>query len=80
MNGEYSENGGKTKRKRRKKDEVSRDFICIANGCNKAYGYTKALFTLRSENSRNQHLKIKHRELWDKITQGEIELFDKEGR
>lgn len=38
----------------------------------------KIISYYRSENSRNQHLKLKHRETWEKITQGEIEFFDKE--
>lgn len=43
------------KRRRRTKNEVERTFMCPVNDCGKAYG---------SENSLNQHIKLKHAEIW----------------
>jgi len=48
----------KQRRKRRRKDEVTRSFQCNIEGCNKAYG---------SENSLNQHIKLKHFEILEKL-------------
>lgn len=48
----------KKKRKRKKKDEVERNFKCMIENCGKAYG---------SENSLNQHYKLKHEEIWQKL-------------
>ena len=45
----------KKKRKRKKKSEVERKFKCLMTTCNKSYG---------SENSLNQHIKLKHKEFW----------------
>ena len=53
---------GKRKRKRKTKDQVERNFKCNINGCNKSYG---------SENSLNQHMKLKHPEFWAKIKEKE---------
>lgn len=64
----HSSSGKKPVRKRKRKDEISRDFLCVAKGCNKSYG---------SENSRNLHLKIKHLSVWEKVASGEIDCFDK---
>ena len=55
----YNEQGIKRmKRKRRLKEQVNRNFKCVVSNCNKAYG---------SENSLNQHIKLKHFEFWNKI-------------
>lgn len=59
----------KKKRKRKKKDEVERNFRCMVDGCGKAYG---------SENSLNQHYKLKHEELWQKQKLACPELAEKE--
>ena len=54
----YSSNGAlKRKRKRKLKTEVMRNFKCGYPGCTKSYG---------SDNSLNQHVKIKHSEFWKK--------------
>ena len=53
---------GKRKRKRKTKDQVERNFKCNINGCTKSYG---------SENSLNQHMKLKHPEFWAKIKEKE---------
>jgi len=53
-----SEDSAKKKRTRKRKEEVERAFECPVGGCGKAYG---------SENSLNQHLKIKHQEYWEKL-------------
>ena len=48
------------KRKRRLKADVVRNFQCVVHKCKKAYG---------SENSLNQHIKIKHKAFWDSVNQ-----------
>lgn len=54
----YTSNGMlKKKRKRKLKTEVVRNFKCGYPGCTKSYG---------SDNSLNQHVKIKHSEFWKK--------------
>lgn len=53
---------GKKKRKRKTKDQVERNFRCNIGTCNKSYG---------SENSLNQHMKLKHPEFWAKIKEKE---------
>ena len=53
---------GKRKRKRKTKDQVERNFKCNINGCSKSYG---------SENSLNQHMKLKHPEFRAKIKEKE---------
>lgn len=55
----------KKKRNRKKKSEVERNFICNIDGCQKSYG---------SENSLNQHMKIKHPEFWHRIKEKEQNL------
>ena len=55
----------KKKRKRKKKNEVERNFCCNIDGCKKSYG---------SENSLNQHMKIKHPEFWHRIKEKEQNL------
>lgn len=58
IDGAHTEDSDKKKRKRKKKEEVSRGFICSVKTCEKAYG---------SENSLNQHLKLKHLEYWNQL-------------
>lgn len=60
-------NGGmsKKKRKRKTKDQVERNFKCNIGDCSKSYG---------SENSLNQHMKLKHPEFWAKIKEKENTL------
>lgn len=54
----YSSNGMlRKKRKRKLKNEVVRNFKCGYPGCTKSYG---------SDNSLNQHVKIKHSDFWKK--------------
>lgn len=54
----FTSNGmNKKKRKRKLKCEVIRNFKCSYPGCTKSYG---------SDNSLNQHVKIKHQEFWKK--------------
>ena len=48
----------KKKRKRKSKAEVDRSFRCVVQGCVKAYG---------TENSLNQHIKLKHKEFWEQL-------------
>lgn len=55
----------KKKRKRKKKHEVERNYSCHIDGCQKSYG---------SENSLNQHMKIKHPEFWNRIKEKEQNL------
>ena len=45
------------KRVRKLKEQVIRNFKCQSINCNKAYG---------SENSLNQHIKLKHNDFWKK--------------
>jgi hypothetical protein len=45
----------KSRRKRKLKTEVTRNFECPIVDCDKSYG---------SENSVNQHIKLKHPEIW----------------
>lgn len=56
----------KQKRKRKKKDQVKRDFHCKIDNCGKSYG---------TENSLNQHMKLKHIEFWNKIKEKEKSLI-----
>lgn len=58
--------GQKRKRKRKKKSEVIRKFDCCVDNCLKSYG---------SENSLNQHMKIKHPEFWNMIKKKEANLL-----
>ena len=53
---------GKRKRKRKTKDQVERNFKCNIGECKKSYG---------SENSLNQHMKLKHPEFWAKMKEKE---------
>lgn len=53
---------GKRKRKRKTKDQVERNYKCNIDNCVKSYG---------SENSLNQHMKLKHPEFWAKIKEKE---------
>ena len=53
---------GKRKRKRKTKDQVERNYKCNIDNCTKSYG---------SENSLNQHMKLKHPEFWAKIKEKE---------
>lgn len=55
----------KRKRKRKKKNEVERNYSCHIDNCQKSYG---------SENSLNQHMKIKHPEFWLRIKEKEQNL------
>ena len=57
----------KKRRKRKLKCEVSRNFVCIVNGCEKAYG---------SENSLNQHIKLKHLEFWKSLKEKRMRISD----
>ena len=56
----------KKKRKRKKKNEVDRNYKCNIEGCQKSYG---------SENSLNQHMKIKHPNFWVRIKEKEQNLM-----
>jgi hypothetical protein len=56
----------KQKRKRKKKDEVSRKYFCKIGECGKSYG---------TENSLNQHMKLKHIDFWNKIKEKEKSLI-----
>ena len=56
----------KQKRKRKKKDEVTRKFFCKIGDCGKSYG---------TENSLNQHMKLKHIDFWNKIKEKEKSLI-----
>ncbi len=55
------------KRKRRLKSEVERNYKCPIPECQKSYG---------SENSLNQHIKLKHQDYWDKCKISEIKKMD----
>ena len=55
----------KKKRKRKKKNEVERIYKCLVEKCLKSYG---------SENSLNQHMKLKHNVFWMKIKEKEHNL------
>lgn len=55
----------KKKRKRKKKNEVERIYKCQVGNCSKSYG---------SENSLNQHMKLKHDVFWKKIKEKEMDL------
>ena len=57
----------KPRRKRKKKSEVERNFSCNIDNCQKSYG---------SENSLNQHMKIKHPEFWRIIKEQEQSLLN----
>ncbi len=56
---------GRRRKKRRRKEEIERDFVCTFKDCGKSYGYE--VFDNRSENSLNQHIKIKHPEHWEEV-------------
>ena len=58
----YGSELGKRKRKRKTKDQVERTFCCNIESCGKSYG---------SENSLNQHMKLKHPDFWNKIKEKE---------
>lgn len=64
-NSKYKSDGPKPKRKRKKKSEVERNYACNIDNCDKSYG---------SENSLNQHMKIKHPEFWMRIKEQEQTL------
>lgn len=69
-NQSYSSNGmHKKKRKRKLKNEVVRNFKCSYPGCSKSYG---------SDNSLNQHVKIKHSEFWKKTKYSNMNDFQRE--
>jgi hypothetical protein len=55
----------KPRRKRKKKSEVERNFACNIDNCQRSYG---------SENSLNQHMKIKHPDFWMRIKEKEQNL------
>jgi regulator of replication initiation timing len=57
------------KRLRKKKHEIERNFRCTVNGCNKSYG---------SENSLNQHIKLKHKEFWVNLRNRELNFANPE--
>ena len=65
------------KRNRRNANEISRHYKCPVEDCPKSYGM---------EGTLNQHIKIKHKEYYDKIVQeqgndlnlGNKDDFDKE--
>ena len=57
----------KSRWKRRLKTEIERNYRCVVPGCPKAYG---------SENSLNQHLKLKHLDFWNKIKNSPINYND----
>lgn len=59
----------KKKRKRKLKNEVIRNFKCGYPGCSKSYG---------SDNSLNQHVKIKHSEFWKKSKYTNVNDFQKQ--
>ena len=59
----------KQKRKRKKKDAVARKFFCKIGECGKSYG---------TENSLNQHMKLKHINFWNKIKEKEKSLIKPE--
>jgi hypothetical protein len=61
----FDADNGKKKRKRKTKDEVDRSFTCNLDSCGKSYG---------SENSLNQHMKLKHPTFWEKIKEKEQSL------
>lgn len=52
----------RSKRIRKKKEDISRAFICMVRDCGRAYG---------SENSLNQHIKIKHEEFYNLMREKE---------
>ena len=62
--GQSTDSDKKKLRKRKKKGEVTRAFECPVDSCNKGYG---------SENSLNQHLKIKHQEYWETLKKLDLE-------
>ena len=61
----FNPDNGKKKRKRKTKDEVERNFKCNLDSCGKSYG---------SENSLNQHMKLKHPDFWSRIKEKEQSL------
>lgn len=58
------------RRNRRRKDEVPRDFKCVFPDCDKAYG---------SDNSLNQHIKLKHSHSCHKINENKVSSESKDG-
>lgn len=64
-NMKYGSDMEKRKRKRKTKDQVERNFCCNIGQCGKSYG---------SENSLNQHMKLKHPDFWNKIKEKEQSL------
>ena len=59
----------KKRRKRKLKSEVERNFRCAVPNCNRAYG---------SENSLNQHIKLKHPKFWLHMKQNRVNYNDEE--
>ena len=57
----------RTKRFRRTADEIERHYRCPVETCQRSYG---------SEGSLNQHLKLKHYELYEKLNIGRSENGD----
>ena len=57
----------RTKRFRRTADEIERHYRCPVDTCQRSYG---------SEGSLNQHLKLKHYELYEKLNIGRSENGD----
>jgi hypothetical protein len=55
----------KPRRKRKKKSEIERNFACNIDNCQRSYG---------SENSLNQHMKIKHPDFWMRVKEKEQNL------
>ena len=66
----FDTNVAKQKRKRKKKDQVMRNYHCKIGDCGKSYG---------TENSLNQHMKLKHIEFWNKIKEKEKSLIKPKG-
>lgn len=64
----YSQGILKKKRKRKLKTEVVRNFKCGYPGCIKSYG---------SDNSLNQHVRIKHSDFWKKAKYTNVNDFQK---
>ena len=65
----------KTRKRRKRRDEVIRTLPCMFPGCEKAYG---------SDNTLSQHIKIKHPEFWqqlkinkERVIKGQDMIFEK---
>ena len=67
FNNNISYNFSIKKRKRKRKNEVDRNFKCVIPGCDKAYG---------SENSLNQHIKLKHQEFWNRLKNHDLQTIE----